>query len=198
MHDILEGGGPIEETPLASALALHKSGLRLLAAPRELMPLEGVTPLQIDGLLTALKRDFAITVLDLPTVWTAWTNHALQLCDQIVLVTNLSVPHATLTKKQLRVMAAQRLDTIATLMVCNRVSADQKSILSQKVAEKAIGRAFDIVIPEDRSVMNEAIAQGCQISVVRQGTKVEKAISELAAAIAPAPAVETRRGWRWP
>ena len=48
LAEILEGGGALEETPLASALALHKSGVRLLAAPRELMPLEAVTPRQID------------------------------------------------------------------------------------------------------------------------------------------------------
>ena len=42
LTDILEGGGPLEETPLGSALALHRSGARLLAAPRDLLPLEGV------------------------------------------------------------------------------------------------------------------------------------------------------------
>jgi len=198
LAEILEGGGPLEETPLASALALHRSGARLLAAPRDLMPLEAVTPRQIDGLLTALKRDFAITFLDLPTAWTAWTNHALQLCDQIVLVTNLSVPHANLVKKQLRVMASQRLDTITTILVCNRVSADQKAVLSQKAAEKSIGRDFDIVIPEDRPLMNDAIAQGCELSTLRAGTKLEKAIGELAGLIEPvAVQPETKRGWRW-
>ncbi|MGH7024009.1 MAG: AAA family ATPase, partial [Caulobacteraceae bacterium] len=76
LTDILEGGGPLEETPLASALALHRSGARLLAAPRDLLPLEAVTPSQIESLVAALRRDFALTFIDLPTVWTAWTNRA--------------------------------------------------------------------------------------------------------------------------
>jgi pilus assembly protein CpaE len=199
LTDILEGGGPLEETPLASALALHRSGARLLAAPRELMPLESVTARQVESLLTALRRDFAITILDLPTVWTAWTNRALQRCDQILMITNLSVPHAHLVKQQLRIIAAQRLDTIALTLVCNRVSIDQKAIVSQRAAEKSIGRDFDFIIPEDRAAMNEAIAQGCEISEVRNASaKLEKAIADLAGAIVPLGAApEVKRRWPW-
>ena len=198
LTDILEGGGPLEETPLGTALAPHRSGARLLAAPRDLMPLEGVTPRQVESLLTALRRDFALTILDLPTVWTAWTNRALHLCDQIILVTNLSVPHATLVKTQLRMLAAQRLDSIPLTLVCNRVSADQRQIVPQKAAEKSIGRDYDFVIPEDRAMMNEAIAQGCELSAVRKGTKVELAIAELANSIVPMPVqADSKRRWLW-
>jgi pilus assembly protein CpaE len=196
LTDILEGGGPLEETPLGSALALHRSGARLLAAPRDLLPLEGVNPRQIESLVTALRRDFALTILDLPTVWTAWTNRALHLSDQIILVTNLSVPHANLVKTQLRMLTAQGLDTVPLTLVCNRVSVDQKAIVSQRAAEKSIGRDFDYVIPEDRAMMNEAIAQGCELSTVRTGTKVERSIADLASSIVPIPvAAESRRKW---
>ncbi|MGA2953625.1 MAG: hypothetical protein ABSD80_15470 [Caulobacteraceae bacterium] len=198
LTDILEGGGPLEETPLGTALAAHRSGARMLAAPRDLMPLEGVTPRQVESLLTALRRDFALTILDLPTVWTAWTNRALHLCDQIIMVTNLTVPHATLVKAQLRMLAAQRLDTIPLTLVCNRVSADQRQIVSQKAAEKSIGRDFDFVIPEDRAMFNEAIAQGCELSTVRKGTKVELAIAELANSIVPMTIqADSKRRWLW-
>jgi pilus assembly protein CpaE len=196
LTDILEGGGPLEETPLASALALHRSGARVLAAPKDLMPLEGVSTRQAESLLTALRRDFQLTFLDLPTVWTAWTNRMLQLSDQIIMITNLSVPHATLAKNQLRIISAQRLDNIALTLVCNRVSEDQRSVVSQKAAERSIGRNFDIVIPEDRALMNNAIAQGCEISTIRRGTKLEAALGQLAGAVVPfAVTSEVKRRW---
>jgi len=162
------------------------------------MPLESVTPKHIESLATAFRREFALTILDLPTVWTAWTNRALHLCDQIILITNLSVPHATLAKTQLKMLAAQRLDGIPLTLVCNRVSVDQRQIVSQKAAEKSIGRDFDFVIPEDRTMMNEAIAQGCELSFVRKGTKVEQSIAEVANAIVPITvATEAKRKWLW-
>jgi len=198
LTDILEGGGPLEETPLGSALAVHRSGARLLAAPRELQPLEAVGPRQVESLLTALRRDFALTILDLPTPWTAWTNRVLHLSDQIILITNLSVAHTNLVKTQLRMLAAQQLESVPLTLVCNRVSVDQKAIVSQKAAERSIGRDFDFIIPEDRAMMNDAIAQGCELSTVRAGTKVERAIGELASSIVPITlASDSKRRWLW-
>lgn len=202
LTDVLDGGGALEDAPLASALAKHRSGVRLLSAPRDLVPLEVVSPDQITSLMSALRREFTTTLIDLPTVWTAWTNQALQLCDQIVLITNLSLPHSILAKKQLKVLALQRLDTIALTMVCNRFGVDQKSIITQKDAEKAIGRSFDLLLPEDRALMNDAAAQGCEISTIRAGSKLEKAIGQLANLITPGAAgAETaepkKLRWRW-
>ncbi len=196
--DILGGGGPLEEAPLATAIATHRGGTRLLAAPRELTPLETLGPDDIDGLFKAMRRDFAISLVDLPSAWTAWTNRALQISDGIVLVTRLSVPHIDLVKRQLRALGAQRLDTVPLTLVCNQVNAEQQAIVSVKAAEKAIGRDFDVVIPEERRLMDESIAQGCEISAIRRGSKLEKAIVELAGKLAPVAVAtdQPRRRWR--
>jgi len=193
LTDILGGGGPLAEAPLATAIARHGSGARLLASPREMTPLESIHPNDVDGLFTALRRDFTTTILDLPTVWTAWTNHALQLCDQVVLVTELSVPHVNLVKRQLRFMAAQGLEAVPLTLVCNRMSADQQAVLSLKGAERALGRRFDVVIPEDRRLMNEAVGQGREISGIRAGSKLENAIRELAAMVIPTPVAQREK-----
>lgn len=198
LTDILGGGGALEEAPLASAISRHGSGVRLLAAPREMTPLETLSPSDVVGLIGALRRDFAVTLIDLPTVWTAWTNEVLHLCDRIVLVTCLSVPHINLVQRQLAVIAAQGLDTVPLTLVCNQLNAGRQSLLSLKAAERAIGRAFDLAIPEDRKLMDEAVAQGRELSAIRAGSKLSKAIGELADALVPAsvaPSAPRARFW---
>ena len=194
--DILSGAGALGELALSTVLKGHRSGVKLLAAPRDLTPLEAIAPQDLEGLMKSLRREFAVTLVDLPGVWTAWTNHALQLCDRIVLVTNLSVPHVHLVKRQLSMLASQSLDVIPLTLVCNRMNDDQRAVVSQKSAEKAIGRDFDIVIPDDRKLMYAAVAQGCALSAIRSGSKLERAIETLAEAIIPAPVVagQQRRG----
>ena len=49
--------------------------------------------------------------------------------------------------------------------------------------EKAIGRDFDAVLPEDRKVVVEAINQGVAINAIKRGTKLEKALVALADSI---------------
>jgi pilus assembly protein CpaE len=180
LTDILGGDGAVDEAPLASVLATHDSGVRLLAAPRDMTPLEAVSPQQMVNLIKSLRREFGFTLLDLPSAWTAWTNQALQLCDHIILMTNLTVSHIQLTRRQLKTMASQGLDVLPLALVCNKVGDDQQNLVSVSAAEKAMGRKFNFVIPEDRKLMNAAIAQGCALSMVRAGSKLEKAIERLA------------------
>jgi pilus assembly protein CpaE len=195
--DCLSAGSSLDETPFATALAAHRSGARVLAAPRDLTPLEAMAPHHVEALLKGLRRDFALTILDLPSVWTAWTNRTLHLADRIVMVTQLSVPHIHMVKRQLRVFAAQRLEERPLTLVCNALTAEQQGGVSLKAAERALGRTFDVVIPEDRRVMNAAINQGQQISAIRRGTKLEKAIVGLADRMAGAtvPAKAARGRW---
>lgn len=190
VSDCLAAGSGLKDMAFAGLLAKHRSGLSLLAAPRQLTPLETLAPAQTEALLTGLRRDFALTILDLPSVWTAWTNRALQLADRIVIVTHLSVPHMHMLDRQLGVLKAQGLDNGNLTLVCNALSPDQTASLTVKAAERALGRDFASVISEDRKVMNAAINQGIEISAVRRGTKLEKGISDLASLIAAGATVD--------
>ncbi len=198
LADVMRGAGALEDAPLKSALATHSSGAKLLAAPRELVPLEGIETEDVDGLMKALRREFAITLLDMPTAWTAWTHHTLQLCDQILLVTNLSLAHIHLVNRQLAVLKSQGLGSIPLTIIFNRVNDEQQLIVSLKDARQAIGREIDFIIPEDGKLMNAAMAQGLALSAVRPGAKLEKAIDKLADVIAPVPVAEKKSGrFRW-
>lgn len=184
--DCLAAGSSLAETPFADALATHKSGARLLAAPREIVSLDAVRPSHVDALIRGLRRDMGVVVIDLPHVWTAWTSEVLRRADRIVLVTQLTVPHIQMMKRQLRMLATQQLEGVPTVLVCNAVSRDQQASLSIKTAERALGRKFDLVVPFDARTMSAAINQGVELSTVRRGTGLEKAIATLADLISSA------------
>lgn len=178
--DVISAGGALEQTPFAQALPAHRSGLKVLPAPREVTPLEAMSTAAADALIKGLRRDFALTILDMPSIWTAWTNQVLHQVQRIVLVTHLTVPHIQLVKRQLRVLAAQGLDDRPVTLVCNAVSNEQQSQVSIKAAERALEMPFDVVIPEDRRTFFAAINQGLSLSAVNRGTKAEKAVAQLA------------------
>ena len=198
LNDILATGGLLEDAPLNTALGRARSGVRVLGAPRDLTPLDTISTQDIEHLVTAMRRHFRVTILDLPTVWTAWTYRALQLSDRIIAIGDLSVPRINLLKRQLRLLELQQLNNIPTTLVCNRVTQEKLSVVSIKSAEKALGRDFDVVMPKDDKLMLAAIAQGCELSDVQRGSKLEKEIGKLADIIEPstvAPAPVRRRLW---
>lgn len=177
-------GELLPETQFATVLAQHNSGVRVLAGPREMTPLDALNPQMTEALIGGLRRDFALTILDLPSVWTTWTYRALQLADRIILVTRLSVPHVHLLRRQLNVLLLQKLEQVPLTLVCNAVTSDQQGLLSIRTAERSIGRAFDIVVPDDARVMGAVTNEGVRISTVKRGTKLEKAVGMVAQAIA--------------
>jgi pilus assembly protein CpaE len=191
--DCLAVGDFLGETQFATALAEHKSGVRVLAAPREPTALDILTPHLTEALINGLRRDFAYTILDLPSVWTAWTNRALQFADRIVLVTHLSVPHMHLVRRQLAVLSMQKMDEIPLTLVCNSVTSEQQDMLSIRAAERAIQRKIDILMPEDSRLMGASTNQGLELSTVRRGTKLEKAIGLVADVLAANTLASVRR-----
>lgn len=191
--DCMSAGAALQDMALADTLAKHRTGLHLLAAPRRLTPLEAVSAPQMDSLATALRKAFEVTVLDLPSVWTAWTNRALQLADRIVIVTQLSIPHLHMVDRQVQVLKTQGFDTDGLTLVCNALAPEQTGSLSLKTAERALKREFAVVIPEDRKLLYAAINQGAEISAIRRGTKVEKALLQLRGILAPVSAEPAKR-----
>ncbi|HUO91424.1 MAG TPA: hypothetical protein VMU22_00810 [Rhizomicrobium sp.] len=182
VSDCFNVGNDLAEARLASALATDRSGVHVLAAPQEPTALDALTPQLTGALIGGLRRDFALTILDLPSVWTPWTNAALQLSDRIVMVTRPSVGHVHLVRRQLSVFSLQKLDMLPLTLVCNFATA--AAGLPLKTAERSIGRPFDIVVPEDAKVMGAATDQGLRLADVRRGTKLEKAVALVADALA--------------
>jgi Flp pilus assembly CpaE family ATPase len=193
MSQVLAAGKNLSDIGFYDALSAHQSGVRVLGDPQEFMPLEALTPALVENLIAALRREFDIVLIDLPPAWTAWTDRALRASDRIVLVTHLSVPHANLTRRQLKVLASQGLEGAALSLVCNAVGGPAPAGVSVKAMEKAIGRAFDAVLPEDGKVMSEAINQGVALASVRKGTKLEKALVSLADSLRTPAAAEARK-----
>ena len=181
--DVIGNVAAFGEATVSTALVEHTSGCRILGAPKDVTPLESLTTAHIDTIVGGLRRAFSTTLIDLPPAWTLWSFRALQMADRIVLVTQLTVPHMQLVKRQLRVLAAQKLDHKPIHLVVNAVSADQLAALPLKAAEKAIGRSFDLVIPEDRRTAGLATNQGVELNEVKTASKLGAGIGQLASLV---------------
>jgi pilus assembly protein CpaE len=178
--DCVSAGAQLGETNFANRLAAHRSGLRLLAAPNDVAPLEVLQDRHVDSLLRSLRQEMSVTIVDLPSDWAAWTNHLLHLADRIVVVTRLTVGNLQLVKRQLRMLSSQKLDGAPLTLVCNAVNSEQQQSLPIKVAERALGRAFDVVIPDEARLMREANNQGVELSALLRSGKLVKSLNVLA------------------
>jgi pilus assembly protein CpaE len=76
----------IDLTYIKALIQSHKSGLDVLAAPQEIVPISSVPGDAVKKLLGTLSEDYDVIVLDVPKTFLPWTVEALGESDVIYLV----------------------------------------------------------------------------------------------------------------
>ena len=86
------GEGRIDGELLRATTVQHPSGLKVIAAPASLMPLDAVTSEQIIEIVDIAKRASSERCSWIsPSSWTNWSLSLLAQADLVLLVTELSI-----------------------------------------------------------------------------------------------------------
>jgi pilus assembly protein CpaE len=94
LFEVLKASERVDGRFLHSVMTQHASGLKLLAPPPNVAPLDALTPEFATELIDHTADEFERTIVDLPGAWTDWTLAVLARSDAIVLVSTPTVPGA--------------------------------------------------------------------------------------------------------
>lgn len=92
--DAVRAGPRLDPTLLAATLHAHDSGVRILAAPPEITPLDAIDEAFVTRLFTNLRAVAAISIVEVPSAWTQWIGAALDGADLVVPVAETTVRSA--------------------------------------------------------------------------------------------------------
>lgn len=177
--DVMESPERVDASLLASVVGHHQSGLDVLAAPRDVLPMDVVTTGAIDSCLKVAAEEYRFVLVDLPPVSCDWSMRALQKSDLILMVTQLTVPHVRQARRQLDHLTSHGLVDVPVSVVVNRFEKGWGKGVNAKEAAKALNREIDYFIMSDFKLVSEAINQGVPISKIARRSKVEKSIGDL-------------------
>jgi pilus assembly protein CpaE len=179
LADLLDDPQRLDGELLRSVMTQHRSGLDVLAAPREVLGLDAVTPQVLDACLNLACAEYETVILDLPGVWSPWTYRAVQSCDLAILVTQLGVAGIRQARRQLDAMAANGLGEVALRIAVNRFESGWRRPVGLKEAERALGRPIDDRIANDYHTVSEAIDRGVALADIRRRSKAAKDIQRM-------------------
>ncbi len=92
--DAVRAGPRLDPTLLAATMHAHESGVRILAAPTEITPLDALNEQFIERLFANLRTFAAVSVVEVPAAWAQWIGDTLDRSDLIVPVAETSVRSA--------------------------------------------------------------------------------------------------------
>lgn len=173
-------------------MARHDCGLDVLAAPRELVGLDALTPDFVADCLDLARRAHETVLVDLPGSWTPWTHEALRVSDAVVLVAQLTVSGVRQAKRQLETMESQDLASVPVRLALNRYVRAGRAGVGLKDAERALGRRFDHLIANEDRTVGSALARGVPLWHVKKRSKAGSGIRRLAEALTAAASGDGR------
>jgi pilus assembly protein CpaE len=188
--DLLEAGKRLDAELLRSVATKHPSGLNVISAPRDIMPLESIGSDQLLSIIDLAAGEFGTLFVDLPMNWANWSLSLLARADLVLMVTELRVPSLHSARRQLDLLDSQDMHSLDVRIVLNRVEKGLFKTLGTADAERVLRRPVAFTIANDHETMNQAIDRGIPISEVRRKSPLARDIEALDKGLAAALGLE--------
>lgn len=205
--DVAQNVTRLDFTLLKRSLTKHSSGLYLLPRPVQLEDIALITPDDLQRVIGLLKATFTHLVLDLSKGYSPIDLIALEMANEILLVTQLDLP--CLRNVVRLMMSFGNMNELAdkVKIVVNRVGLENGQITLKK-AEETIGKEIFWQLPNDYRTMIEARNNGVPLIESAPRAAITQSLVAMAKAltgeeIAQPDANDGRKGLRgffslWP
>ena len=184
--DLLEAGSRLDGDLLRATTTEHRSGLKVIAAPAEMMPLEGLSNEHLLQIVELATREFGTVFVDLPTSWTNWSLSVVARSDLVMLITELTVAGINRAKRQLSLLDSQDLGSLDVRVVINRFDKSMARTVRPSDIREALGRDVAYTVANDFALMRSAIDRGIPISDLKRKSALGKDLDLLDRGLAAA------------
>jgi pilus assembly protein CpaE len=180
--DLAQNVSGLDFALLKRSLTKHSSGLYLLPRPAQLQDAQFVTPESLQRIIGLLKATFTHLILDLSKSYQSVDLKAMELADDILLVTQLDLPGL---RNVVRLIASlEQIDGLneKIKVIVNRVGLEDGAI-SMKKAQGTIGREIFWQIPNSYRTMVEVRNSGVPLIEHAAKATITQSFLELARAL---------------
>jgi pilus assembly protein CpaE len=188
--DLLEAGARLDGELVRATTTEHRSGLKVIAAPSEMIPLEGLSNDHLMQIVDHATREYGTVFLDLPTNWTNWSLSFVARSDLVLLVTELTVAGLNRAKRQLDLLESQGLGNLEIRIVVNRYEKSLARAIRPSDVRAALGRDIAFTVGNDFPLFRTAIDRGIPLSEVKKKSPILKDLDALDSGISAALGLE--------
>ncbi|MGR3662189.1 MAG: AAA family ATPase [Paracoccaceae bacterium] len=157
----------------------HASGIDILNAPSEIIPLTSVNPQAISALIEALRRNYDYVVIDLPRAIVDWLEPVIAKTTLLQIVMDTSIPSIRHAKRLIDFYRDIQAGLPVELIVNHETKPWPKSARC-KEAEQILEMEFSHWLPDDPVPARKAADLGVPISTNYASAALSKSIAKLA------------------
>jgi pilus assembly protein CpaE len=189
--DVLRAEQRFDRQLLQSAMVDHPSGVRLLASPRKVVPLDALSPTFAAEIVSRSAEAHDYTFVDLPCVWTDWTLPILRQSSLLILLSPPTVQGAIGARRMLDGLEEAEVET-PTLFVLNKLAGLVDAFEKPSRIGKSLNRAVDATLSLDPAA-TRAFDRGVLLVESFPNARLTRELRALSAKIEPSLVPSGRR-----
>jgi len=180
--DVAENITRLDYSLLKRSLTRHDCGAFLLPRPVQMVEEELISPESFKRVVTLLKATFTHLVIDISKSYTPLDVAAMDLSDQVMLVTQLDLPCLRNVVRLIQFLDEKEEIKEKLRILVNRIGLEDTQISLNKALE-TIGREVFWQVPNDYANMVESRNNGIPLITEAPKAKLTRSIEQLAEAI---------------
>lgn len=166
--DLVDRGGLVkllqlprhpDSQAVRSALVVHGSGLRVLAAPASPIPFEALDGPRVAAIIDALMAESDTVIVDMPPALVRWIEPLVVRAERLLIVSNLSVTSVTSARRMLDTLREDAPNLVVETVVSREHKPLVRTSLHRQAAE-AIGAPLSYWLPDDAYNARRALDRG--------------------------------------
>jgi pilus assembly protein CpaE len=167
----------LDGTYLKTLLQGRPLGVQILASPTQAEEAELVRGPHVEHVIELLRQEFDWVIIDVSRTWSEPTVRALDLADQILLVTLMDVPTLHHTRQHIDLLERLGHTGKRIRLIANRYASTDT--VSDKDVSDFLDRAPDFRMPNDYPTVVASVNRGVSVAEIAPRSAVARAYAEL-------------------
>jgi pilus assembly protein CpaE len=187
----------LDEGSIEDCMTPHKGGFDVLAAPRDPIAADTVTPERVAEILLAIRGRYDYLIIDTPPSLNEVVLSSFDISEHLIVLATLDVPSVNNMRVFLSTLERLKISHEGLHLVLNK--AEKNVGFTGADVEQILGRPWDLVLPYDREV-SRAVNLGLPVTEAAPSTEVSRRLVQGLPSILPgipvaAPVPPPRRGF---
>jgi len=178
VYELVSEASNLDQTGLTQALSTYKDKMHVLTAPRDALPLDIVSPSDVDAIINLARESFDYVVIDMPQALMNWSEKVYAASDDFYAVMEVDMRSAQNMYRFLRTLKAEDMNLDKLRFVLNR--APGLTDLSGKTRVKRVAESLGITflhqIPDGGKQIINSCDQGTPLAESARSSPVRKEI----------------------
>lgn len=182
VYELLSDMESADDESFHAALLTFNEKLQVFTAPADMLPLDLISPEDVQALIDRARASFDFVIIDMPTAVVQWTETVLQAAHVYLATVELDMRSAQNTLRMVRALKSEDLPVEKLRYVLNR--APKFTDLNGKSRVKRMAESLDISIellmPEGGKQIVQAGDHGVPLAEAAAKNPLRKEIQKLA------------------